>query len=109
MRHIYVAEKDDGKGNNPKPTELIVYNVTEEDVDGNGTNATELISSTAPLTEQEKQTFQECLDDVKQEAADNGIDSDTEDMVSEAMDKFFEKTGLKLEFANGIIADYFTF
>lgn len=86
-----------------------IYSITEENVDGCGTNATELVSSKAPLTQEEQGLLKECLDDVKQEAADNGFDADTSNMISDALDKFQKKTGKVLEFANDAIEAYITF
>ena len=86
-----------------------LYQITEEDVNGCGSNATNIISSIEPLTQEEQQTLKECLDDVKQNAADNGEDIDTDTMVSDAMDKFQEKTGKELKFANDAICGYLTF
>lgn len=84
-----------------------IYSI--EDVDGCGTNATVLISSTRPLTQEELQILKECLDDSKQEAADNGKSVNTNDMVADAMEKFQEKTGKILQFADDLISGYLTF
>lgn len=86
-----------------------IYSITEENVDGCGGNATEFISSTTPLTQAEQQTLKDCLDTVKQNAADNNEDADTGTMVADAMSKFQEKTGKILEAANDAIQGYLTF
>lgn len=86
-----------------------IYSITEENVDGCGGNATEFVSSTAPLTQAEQQTLKECLDAVKREAIDNDEDTDTGTMVSDAMIRFQEKTGKNLEAANDAIQGYLTF
>lgn len=84
------------------------YEITEENVDGCGTNASETVSCQLPLTEKELQTLKECLDESKQEAVSENMTADTHDMISDALDKFREKIGKTLQF-DCAIKGYLTF
>lgn len=86
-----------------------IYTIVEENIDGCGDYATEYVTSEYPLTQAEQQLLKECLDTVKQEAIKNDKCMDTSDMVSDAINRFKEKTGKTLIQDCDAIQGYITF
>ena len=86
-----------------------LYAITEEDVDGCDSSVTEIISSESPLTDTEQEALKRCLDNVKEEASNDGEDLETEDMIQDAMDRFETDTGKKLAFASDAVCGYIKF
>lgn len=86
-----------------------IYAITEENVDGCGSDATEYVSYKGPLTQEELNILKDCLDASKQESVELNTDDDTSDMVADAITRFQEKTGKLLESATDPIQGYVTF
>lgn len=105
---IYIPDKDT-EGDLIKrkffKNEQHIYSITEENVDGCGGDAEMFISAPTPLTGEEQQTLNDCLKNAKNKAGDN----DTEDMISDALNMFKEKTGKPLRFIGNPVEGYFCF
>lgn len=74
-------------------TDTNVWRVTELNVDGCGGSATEFVQFDASIAGH-YETFKRCLTDAKSDAAEYGDDSDTADMVVEALELFRQRTGI---------------
>lgn len=84
-----------------------IYKITEENVDGCGSDAEEYVSSDTELTERESSTLSRILTAVKE--TEDYEDMDTNDMVKEALEKFEALTGKKLVMTSSPFAGTFTF
>lgn len=86
-----------------------IYMLTEKNVDGNGSESSEFVSSSRQLTQKELQELQECLDTARADAAENEADSDAHNMIVDAMRRFRDITGRQLEFASDFLECELTF
>lgn len=86
-----------------------IYEITEENVDGCGSNAVEYVSSEVSLAAEDLFLLEGCLSDAKHKAAEDELDEDTEGMVKMALEKFEKKTGKKLLMATTPISGWLTF
>ena len=84
-----------------------IYKITEENVDGCGSNAEEYVSSDTKLTETESSELSRILAAVKE--TEDYEDMETGDMVEEALRKFEDTTGKKLTMTSSPFEGTFTF
>lgn len=86
-----------------------IYMITEKNIDGNGSESSEFISSSKQLTQQELQMLQECLDAAKTDAEDSPFEMSNHDKITDAVRRFKERTGRQLESANDFLECELTF
>lgn len=86
-----------------------IYMLTEKNVDGNGSESSEFVSSSRQLTQKELQELQECLDTAKTDAEDSPFEMNNHDKITDAVRRFKERTGRQLESANDFLECELTF
>lgn len=86
-----------------------IYAITDKDKQNGQTVVTEYVGSSAALTQDEQKILKECLDDSKQNAADNGMTVPTWKLIDEAIDRFQEMTGRTLQYGDDLIQGHFVF
>ena len=86
-----------------------IYMLTEKNVDGNGSESSEFVSSSRQLTQKELQELQECLDAAKTDAEDSPSEMNNHDKITDAVRRFKERTGRPLESANDFLECELTF
>lgn len=86
-----------------------IYAITEENVDGCKGSATEFVCSTVPLSLEGQMILENCLTGSKQKAITDKNDSDTCDMVADAIKDFFSRTGISLDITGDPIDGYLSF
>lgn len=84
-----------------------VYEIIDRNIDGCGSDARMYVASRNVLNQDEEALLKECLDNVKEKAADENWD--TEDMVDEAIKMFRTKTGKELSICGSPFLHTITF
>lgn len=84
-----------------------IYEIVEADVDGCGTDASVYVASPDVLSPKEEDVLKKCLDGVKSNRSAD--DWDTDDMVDEALERFFSETGRKLGIADSPVCGTIVF
>ena len=86
-----------------------IYVITECNVDGCGTDATEYVASEAKLTSEQLNVLRALLRDVKRTAAEKQEDLSTGDMIDKAVGMFAMSHHIKMSIVSNMFADTITF
>ncbi len=83
------------------------YKIIERNVDGCGSDADEYVGMSTILSQQEVELLQSCLQQAKQNAQDDCLD--TGDMINDALEMFYKKTNISGCIINPPIIDTIVF
>lgn len=86
-----------------------IYLITELNVDGCGTDATEYVASEAELTQAQLDALRALLRDVKRTAAGKQEDLSTGDMIDRALGLFAQGHHIRMSIVSNMFAGTITF